>query len=67
MTVSSVIQAQKGRYLARRFTLAALIRNAYRVQEFQINSRGRVVGIRRLDVEAFRSDPVRSTSRPTPN
>ena len=29
------IQTQKGRYVARGFTLAALIRNAYRVQEFQ--------------------------------
>ena len=46
------IQTQKGRYVARGFTLAALIRNAYRVQEFQIIGGPEWINSERFDVEA---------------
>jgi uncharacterized protein (TIGR03435 family) len=46
------IQTQKGRYLARGFTLAALIRNAYRVQEFHIVGGPEWINTERFDVEA---------------
>ena len=46
------IQTQKGRFLARGFTLAALIRTAYRVQEFQIIGGPDWINTERFDVEA---------------
>jgi uncharacterized protein (TIGR03435 family) len=46
------IQTQKGRYMARGFTLSALIRNAYRVQEFQIIGGPEWINTERFDVEA---------------
>src|SRR5688572_21669033 len=54
-------QAQKGRYLARGFTLAALIRNAYRVQEFQVAGGPDWMHTERFDIEATYTDaPGRS-------
>lgn len=50
------IQTQKGRYTARGFTLAALIRNAYRVQEFQIVGGPDWLNTERFDVEATYAD-----------
>jgi uncharacterized protein (TIGR03435 family) len=50
------IQTQKGRFTARGFTLAALIRSAYRVQEFQVIGGPDWVSTDRFDVEATFSD-----------
>jgi uncharacterized protein (TIGR03435 family) len=47
-----MIQTQKGRFIARGFTLSALIRNAYRVQEFQIVGGPDWINTERFDVEA---------------
>ena len=53
------IQTQKGRFIARGFTLAALIRNAYGVQEFQIVGGPDWINTERFDVEAtFSDDPA---------
>jgi uncharacterized protein (TIGR03435 family) len=49
-------QAQKGRYLARGFTLAELIRNAYRVQEFQVVGGPDWIHTERFDIEATYTD-----------
>src|SRR5688572_7171345 len=49
-------QAQKGRYLARGFTLAELIRNAYRVQEFQVVGGPDWIQTERFDIEATYPD-----------
>ncbi len=46
------IQTQKGRYTARGFTLAALIRSAYRIQEFQVTGGPDWINTQRFDVEA---------------
>jgi uncharacterized protein (TIGR03435 family) len=54
------IQTQKGRYTARGFTLAALIRNAYRVQEFQIIGGPDWINTDRFDVEAVFPDADRA-------
>ena len=54
------IQTQKGRYTARGFTLAALIRNAYRVQEFQIVGGPAWINTERFDVEAVFPDADRA-------
>ena len=47
-----VDQTQKGRFHARGFTLAALIRSAYRVQEFQVVGGPDWMNTDRFDVEA---------------
>ena len=58
------IQAQKGRYRAIGFTLAALIRNAYRVQEFQIVDGPDWINSERFNVEAtYADDPAAPTPR----
>ena len=54
------IQTQKGRHTARGFTLAALIRNAYRVQEFQIIGGPDWINTERFDVEAVFPDADRA-------
>ena len=55
-----VIQTQKGRFTARGFTLAALIRTAYRVQEFQIIGGPDWINTARFDVEATFPDVERA-------
>ena len=47
-----IIQTQKGRFLARGFTLGALIRTAYGVQEFQVVGGPGWIETDRFDVEA---------------
>ena len=49
-------QAQKGRYTIYRYTLAALIRSAYRVQEFQIVGGADWINSERFDIEATYSE-----------
>ena len=56
-----VIQTQKGRFTARGFTLAALIRTAYRIQEFQIIGGPEWIHTARFDVEATFQDADRAT------
>jgi len=46
------IQTQKGRFAARGFTLSALIRTAYEVQEFQVIGGPDWINTERFDVEA---------------
>jgi uncharacterized protein (TIGR03435 family) len=49
-------QAQKGRYTIYRYTLAALLRSAYRVQEFQIVGGPDWIDSERFDIEATYAD-----------
>ena len=55
-----VIQTQKGRFTARGFTLAALIRTAYRIQEFQVIGGPDWINTARFDVEATFPDVDRA-------